>query len=81
VKVEIREIDVRETALGDALYIKMHAEGFPELSWGQCWEAFAEAYPGKWAVSMFPPADQLVDGKCMYHLFVLDGEPRGLNIR
>jgi len=80
-EVKIREMGTRDTPLGEVLYIKMHAEGFPKLSWSECWEAFSQAYPGKWAVQMFPPADQLVDGKCMYHLFVLDGEPEGLNIR
>lgn len=80
-KVEIREGNFRDTPLGEALHIKMHAEGYPPLSWKDCWEAFSEAYPGRWAVQVFPPADQLVDGKCMYHLFVLDEEPEGLNIR
>jgi hypothetical protein len=45
------------------------------------WERFAAAYPGQWAVQMFPPADQLVDGKAVYHLFVCDEPPAGLNIR
>jgi hypothetical protein len=32
-------------------------------------------------VQCFPPADQLVDGKSVYHLFVCDVQPEGLNIR
>ncbi len=77
----VREIERRSTCLGEVLYIKICAPGHPPLSWREVWECFAEAYPGRWAVECFPPADQLVDGKAMYHLFVLEGEPVGLNIR
>jgi len=30
---------------------------------------------------VFPPADRLVNGKAVYHLFVLGGEPTGLDLR
>jgi hypothetical protein len=77
----IREIERRSTCLGEVLYIKICAPGYRPLSWRETWECFAAAYPGRWAVQCFPPADQLVDGKAVYHLFVLDREPAGLNIR
>jgi len=51
------------------------------MLWREVWDAFAERYPGRWAVQCFPPADQLVDGKAVYHLFVCDESPVGLNIR
>jgi len=44
------------------------------------WEAFAAAYPGRWAVEVFPPAERLVDGKHVYHLFVLSDRPEGLDL-
>jgi len=77
----VREIERRSTCLGEALYIKISAPGYRLLSWREVWECFAEAYPDRWAVECFPPADQLVDGKAVYHLFVIEGEPEGLNIR
>ena len=77
----IREIERRSTSLGEALYIKISASGYRPLSWREVWDCFAEAYPGRWAVQCFPPAGDLVDGKSVYHLFVLENEPTGLNIR
>jgi hypothetical protein len=32
-------------------------------------------------LEIFPPADELVDSKAVYHLFVLEREPAGLNIK
>lgn len=77
----LREIEKRESSLGPVTWVKIHAPGYRPLSWREVWEKFAECYPGKWAVQAFPPADQLVDGKAMYHLFVCDKAPEGLNIR
>ncbi len=71
----------RDSALGRVLQLKIFESGYRQLSWREVWEAFAAAYPGKWAVQCFPPADQLVDGKNVYHLFVCDDPPLGLNIR
>lgn len=63
------------------LQLKVWAPGYPLLSWSAVWEAFTEAYPGRWAVQVFPPSDALVDGKNVYHLWVLEDEPTGLNLR
>ena len=79
----IREIEPRETPLGPALHVKVQAAGYRPLSWREVWDAFAARYPGRWAVQAFPPAGQLVDGKAVYHLFVLEPgyEPEGLSIK
>lgn len=71
----------RVTGLGLVTQIKIFAPGYRPLGWREVWEKFAECYPGQWAVQCFPPADQLVDGKSVYHLFVCDDVPAGLNIR
>ena len=72
-----------DSCLGVVEFIKIHAADFRPLGWREVWERFAAAYPGRWAVQCFPPADQLVDGKSVYHLFVLAPglEPQGLNIK
>lgn len=71
----------RDSCLGRVRQVKIFAPGYRPLAWREVWDRFAEAYPGKWAVQVFPPAEQLLDQKACYHLFVLDGEPMGLNIR
>ena len=80
--IQIKEdAETRETALGTVKHIRMWAADWKPLTWREQWEAFARAYPGKWAVQAFPPADQLVDGKAVYHMFVCETPPSGLNIR
>ena len=80
-KVIVQERNRRSTPLGSALQIKVFASDFRRLGWSEVWEAFAEKYPGQWALECYPPRNELVDGKNVYHLFVLDVEPQGLNIR
>lgn len=70
-----------DTSLGRVLQLKVFAPGYAPLSWSDVWEAFAAAYPGQWAVQMFPPEEELVDGKAVYHLFVCDVAPHGLSIK
>ncbi len=81
--LRFREVESRDTPLGSALYVKVNAAAFRPLSWREVWDAFAARYPGRWAVQSFPPAGQLIDGKAVYHLFVLEPgyEPAGLNIK
>lgn len=81
--LRIREVEPRETPLGPALYVKFNAMGYRPLSWREVWEAFAARYPGRWAFQAFPPSDRLIDGKAVYHLFVLEPgfEPGGLDIK
>jgi len=70
-----------DTDLGPALQIEIYEPGYRALSWREVWEKFQETYPGRWAVQCFPPAGALVDGKAVYHLWVLSKAPRGLDIR
>lgn len=79
--VAITERGYRDSCLGRVLQLKIHAPQYQPLSWREIWEAFASQYPGRWAVQVFPPRDKLVDGKSVYHLWVLEGEPEGLNLR
>ncbi len=78
--IQITERGFRESCLGRVLQLKIHAPAYRPLSWREVWEAFAARYPGRWAVQVFPPAGSLVDGKAVYHLWVLDHEPQGLNL-
>lgn len=77
----ITERNRRVSALGEVLQIKVFARDYRPLGWGEVWEAFTAAYPGRWAVQVFPPAGALIDGKAVYHLFVCDTPPVGLDIR
>lgn len=79
--VEVTERGSRDSCLGLVTQLKVWAPGYPPLSWSAVWEAFTERYPGRWAVQVFPPAEHLVDGKNVYHLWVLEAEPHGLNLR
>lgn len=79
--ITITERGYRESCLGRVLQIKVFAAGYRPMLWREVWEAFAAAYPGKWAVQCFPPASELVDSKCVYHLFVMEQAPDGLNLR
>ena len=73
--------EVRDTDLGPVTQIEIYEPGYRVLAWREVWEKFAETYPGRWAVQVFPPAGALVDGKAVYHLWVFDREPRGMNLR
>ena len=80
-EIQIVERGRRDSCLGPVLQLKVWAPGHRVLSWREVWEAFSRAYPGRWAVQCFPPSDALVDGKAVYHLYVCDREPWGLDIR
>lgn len=77
----IQEMGQRQTSMGQALYIKVLTSDYRQLSWSEVWQAFSDSYPGQWAVQMFPPASELVDEQNIYHLFVLEDEPRNLSIK
>jgi len=79
--VVITERGYRESCLGRVLQIKIFEPGYRALLWREVWEAFAAKYPNRWAVQCFPPESELVDSKAVYHLFVLEAPPEGLNIR
>lgn len=79
--IEIVERGVRDSVLGPVLQLKVFEPGYRPLGWREVWDAFTAAYPGRWAVQVFPPVDHLVDGKAVYHLFVCEAPPAGLNLR
>jgi hypothetical protein len=76
----VQEIGHRKTSLGPALYIKVRTEDYRQLPWTEVWEAFASRYPGRWAAQFFPPVDSLLDEENIYHLYVLDDPPWGVDI-
>lgn len=73
--------ELRASSLGLVRQIKIFAPGYRPLSWREVWDRFSDAYPGRWAVQAFPPAEALIDGKCVYHLWVCEEPPVGLDIR
>lgn len=80
-EITITERGYRDSCLGRVLQLKIFEPGYRPLFWSEVWEAFTAKYPGKWAVQCFPPTEELVDGKAVYHLWVCDEPPRGLNLR
>lgn len=79
--ITITERGHRDSCLGRVLQLKVFAPDYRPLGWREVWDAFAAAYPGRWAVQVFPPADRLVDSKAVYHLWATEGEPAGLDLR
>jgi hypothetical protein len=74
----VQEVEWRvpPTRLGAVLYIKIARYDGRPMGWEEVWARFAAAYPGRWAVQVFPPLECLVNDANYYHLFVLDeGEP------
>lgn len=69
--IRITEQDVRPTPLGTALRIQIEREDKKPMSFREVWDAFAEHYPGKWAIQCFPPEDRLIDQANKYHLYVV----------
>jgi hypothetical protein len=79
--VRIKERGPRGSSFGEVLQLKVWADGYPNLFWEQIQAAFAAAYPGRYAVQLFPPPGRVVNGKAVYHLWVLPEAPRGLDLR
>ena len=81
--VQITERGYRDSCLGRVLQLKIFTADYRTLSWREVCDAFNVAYPGRWAVQVFPPADRIVDGKSVYHVFVVpEGEKLdGLDLR
>jgi hypothetical protein len=71
----IQEMGERNSPLGDCLYIRVHRMDGKPMGWEEVWERFAKAYPGQWAIQVFPPEDSLVNDFNLYHLFVLETLP------
>lgn len=77
----ITERGTKDSCLGTVLQLKIHDDAFVPLGWEDVWRAFVAEYPGRWAVQVFPPESALVNGKNVYHLWVMEHEPAGLNLR
>ena len=77
----VSERGFRATSFGHVLQLKICTPDYRPLGWSEVWEAFSAAYPDRWAVQFFPPAADLIDGKAVYHLFVLEAPPAGLNLK
>ncbi len=78
--IVITERGYEESCLGQVLQLKIHADDYSPLSWREIWDEFIIHFPRKWAVQCFPPEEYLVDSKNVYHLWVLESEPWGLNL-
>jgi hypothetical protein len=76
----VQEMGPVTTDLGEVLYIRIRRENYGSLSWREAWEVFRDRYPGKWAIQFFPPVEDLVDEQDIFHLYVLDFVPIGINI-
>ena len=77
----VQELGYKETQFGCCLYLRIRRYDDQPMSWREVWATFAELYPNQWAVQFFPPAGDLVDEANIYHLFVLEEEPAGVNIK
>jgi hypothetical protein len=79
--IEITERGTRDSCLGPVLQLKVFEPGYRPLLWREVCDAFTAKYPGRWAIQVFPPSERLLDGKAVYHLFVLEKEPAGLSLK
>ena len=77
----IQEKEYRQTSFGLVQYIRVSTPNYRQLSWSEVHNAFVNAYPDKWAVQCFPPLENTIDEENIYHLFVCDEPPIGLDIR
>jgi hypothetical protein len=75
----VQELGYKNTSFGRCLYLKIRRYDEQPMPWSEVWATFADRYPGKWAVQFFPPARDLVDEANIYHLFVLEEAPDGVN--
>jgi len=79
--IKITERGYRDTCLGRVLQLKVFSDDYHPLYWTEIWQEFVRRYPNRWAVQWFPPAEQVVDSKAVYHLFVCENCPDGFNLR
>jgi hypothetical protein len=69
---------------GVVTYLKIYTPEYKRLSWLQVWQAFADIYPGRWAVELYPPEEELVNDAHVYHLWMLPEGwvmPERMNLR
>lgn len=56
---------------GEITRLRIYTPDYQKLSWLQVWQAFAEIYPDRWALELYPPASELVNDAHVYHLWLL----------
>lgn len=56
---------------GTVTHLKVYTPDYKRLNWVQVWQAFTDVYPGRWAIELYPPADDLVNDAHVYHLWLL----------
>ncbi len=64
-------------------HLKIYTPDYQPLSWAQVWQAFVDVYPERWAIEIFPPAEELVNDAHIYHLWLLpegNTPPDSLNL-
>ena len=70
--VLVQTLETVVTAVwGELTYLKIYTPDYRRLSWLEVWQAFAEIYPGRWALELYPPAGDLVNDAQVYHLWLL----------
>lgn len=77
----VQTMGERFTSFGVATYLRVYRDDDQPMSWREIWETFSSVYPDRWAIEVFPPADELIDEANVYHLFMLEEEPTGMNIK
>ena len=76
----VQDMGYRSTSFGGTQYIRIYTPDYRQLSWEEVWGVFVDRFPDKWAVQFFPPKDQVVNETNIYHLYVLEERPKGVNI-
>jgi hypothetical protein len=56
---------------GEITRLRIYTPDYQRLSWLQVWQTFAETYPNRWALELYPPAGELVNDAHVYHLWLL----------
>jgi len=56
---------------GMVTYLKVYTPDYKRLSWLQVWQTFTEVYPDRWAIELYPPAEELVNDEHVHHLWML----------
>jgi hypothetical protein len=69
-----------QTDLGPALRITVQRKDKAPMGFIEVYDAFAAAYPERWALQCFPPQKHLMDQVNRYHLHVLDTQPKALDL-
>ena len=56
---------------GTVTHLKLYTPEYKRLNWVQVWQAFTDVYPDRWAIELYPPAEELINDAHVYHLWLL----------